>query len=66
MTRLPQLRLRLAELQRLRDDYRSKGSRLMMVSYIETLIADAEQEIEQIESQGRATLPDDSSNSTYS
>lgn len=54
------------ELQRLRDEYRSKGSRLMMVSYIETLIADAEQEIEQIESQGRATLPDGSSSSTYS
>lgn len=49
MHRLPQLRLRLSELTTLRDEYDAKGNRGTMVSYITTLIADAENEIEAIE-----------------
>lgn len=49
MHRLPALQLRLVELHKMRDEYQAKGNRGTMVSYIETLIAEAEEEIAAIE-----------------
>lgn len=46
--RLPQLRIRLAELQKLRDEQVAKG-RQSMAHYIRILITEAEAEIEEIE-----------------
>ena len=52
MHRLPQLLQRLAELRQMRDEYRARGNRQIMASYIETLIADADAEIARIENGG--------------
>lgn len=52
MHRLPQLLQRLAELRQMRDEYRARGNRQIMASYIETLIADADAAIARIENGG--------------
>ena len=49
MHRLPALHLRVAELRRMRSEYEAKGNRASMVSYIDTLIAETEDEIATIE-----------------
>jgi hypothetical protein len=47
--RLPELRLRLAELAKMRAEYEARGNRGLMVSYIEKMIADIRDEMAQIE-----------------
>ena len=49
MDRLPELRLRLAELAKMRAEYEARGNRGLMVSYIETMIADIRDEMVRIE-----------------
>jgi hypothetical protein len=52
--RLPQLRLRLIELEKMREEYEAKGNRRTMVNYLTALIADATDEIARVKAEGQS------------